>query len=135
MKRLLLTFMVGTALVACAPTEDEKAQPTLDNIEKLYAEGKYAATLDSITSLRERFPMAVEARKKALKIWQDASLKMAQKDVAETDIKLQEAIRMAENETDRLKRALLGAKRDSLQARYEAMCGVVRMIRMRQKQQ
>lgn len=127
--------MVGTALVACAPTEDEKAQPTLDNIEKLYAEGKYAATLDSITSLRERFPMAVEARKKALKIWKDASLKMAQKDVAETDIKLQEAIRMAENETDRLKRALLGAKRDSLQARYEAMCGVVRMIRMRQKQQ
>ena len=127
--------MVGTALVACAPTEDEKAQPTLDNIEKLYAEGKYAATLDSITSLRERFPMAVEARKKELKIWQDASLKMAQKDVAETDIKLQEAIRMAENETDRLKRALLGAKRDSLQARYEAMCGVVRMIRMRQKQQ
>lgn len=127
--------MVGTALVACAPTEDEKAQPTLDNIEKLYAEGKYAATLDSITSLRERFPMAVEARKKALKIWQDASQKMAQKDVADTDIKLQEAIRMAENETDRLKRALLGAKRDSLQARYEAMCGVVRMIRMRQKQQ
>lgn len=127
--------MVGTALVACAPTEDEKAQPTLDNIEKLYAEGKYAATLDSITSLRERFPMAVEARKKALKIGQDASLKMAQKDVAETDIKLQEAIRMAENETDRLKRALFGAKRDSLQARYEAMCGVVRMIRMRQKQQ
>lgn len=127
--------MVGTALVACAPTEDEKAQPTLDNIEKLYAEGKYAATLDSITSLRERFPIAVEARKKALMIWQDASLKMAQKDVAETDIKLQEAIRMAENETDRLKRALFGAKRDSLQARYEAMCGVVRMIRMRQKQQ
>lgn len=127
--------MVGTALVACTPTEDEKAQPTLDNIEKLYAEGKYAATLDSITSLRERFPMAVEARNKALKIWQDASLKMAQKDVAETDIKLQEAIRMAENETDRLKHALLGAKRDSLQARYEAMCGVVRMIRMRQKQQ
>lgn len=126
--------MVGTALVACAPTEDEKAQPTLDNIEKLYAEGKYAATLDSITSLRERFPMAVEARKKALKIWQDASLKMAQKDVAD-NIKLQEAIRMVENETDRLKRALLGAKRDSLQARYEAMCGVVRMIRMRQKQQ
>ena len=66
MKRILLTFMVGTALVACTPTEDEKAQPTLDNIEKLYAEGKYAATLDSITSLRERFPMAVEARKKAL---------------------------------------------------------------------
>lgn len=127
--------MVGTALVACAPTEDEKAQPTLDNIEKLYAEGKYAATLDSITSLRERFPMAVEARKKTLKIWQDASLKMAQKDVADTDVRLQEAIRMAENETDRLKRALLGAKRDSLQARYEAMCGVVRMIRMRQKQQ
>lgn len=126
--------MVGTALVACTPTEDEKAQPTLDNIEKLYAEGKYAATLDSITSLRERFPMAVEARKKTLKIWQDASLKMAQKDVADTDIKLQEAIRMAENETDRLKRALLGVKRDSLQARYEAMCGVVRMIRMRQKQ-
>ena len=28
---------------------------------------------------------------------------------------------------------MLGVKRDSLQARYDAMCGVVKMIRMRQK--
>ena len=30
---------------------------------------------------------------------------------------------------------MLGVKRDSLQARYDAMCGVVKMIRMRQKQE
>ena len=37
-------------------------------------------------------------------------------------------------ETDRYRRNMLGVRRDSLKARYEAMCGVVRMIHMRQKQ-
>ena len=37
--------------------------------------------------------------------------------------------------TDRYERNMLGVKRDSLQARYDAMCGVVKMIRMRQKQE
>ncbi len=119
---------------ACAKTDDEKAQDLLAQIDQLYAKGKYKETLDSITVLRDRFPMALESRRKALVVWQKASLAMAQKDVANTDIRLQEVARQIEETTDRLTRNMLLVKRDSLQARYEAMCGVVRMIHARQKQ-
>lgn len=119
---------------ACAKTDDEKAQDLLAQIDQLYAKDKYKETLDSITVLRERFPMAIESRRKALVVWQKASLAMAQKDVANTDIRLQEVTRQIEESTDRLARNMLLVKRDSLQARYEAMCGVVRMIHARQKQ-
>ena len=84
--------------------------------------------------LRDRYPKAVVARTEALRIWQDASLKMAQADVAATDNRLQEVEQELRTTTDRYRCNMLGVKRDSLQARYEAMCGVVRMIRMRQKQ-
>ena len=119
---------------ACAKTDDEKAQDLLAQIDQLYAKGKYKETLDSITVLRDRFPMALESRRKALVVWQKASLAMAQKDVANTDIRLQEVARQIEETTDRLARNMLLVKLDSLQARYEAMCGVVRMIHARQKQ-
>lgn len=134
MKYILLTTITLLLFTACAKTDDEKAQALLAQIDSLYAKGKYKETLDSITVLRDRFPMALESRRKALVVWQKASLAMAQKDVANTDIRLQEVARQIEETTDRLTRNMLLVKRDSLQARYEAMCGVVRMIHARQKQ-
>lgn len=134
MKYILLTIITLMLFTACAKTDDEKAQNLLAQIDQLYAKGKYKETLDSITVLRDRFPMALESRRKALVVWQKASLAMAQKDVANTDIRLQEVARQIEETTDRLTRNMLLVKRDSLQARYEAMCGVVRMIHARQKQ-
>ena len=127
-------FIIIMALAGCAKTDDEKAKPLLAKINTLYAGGKYREALDSIVVLRDRHPKAVVARTEALRIWQDASLKMAQADVAATDNRLQEVEQELRTTTDRYRRNMLGVKRDSLQARYEAMCGVVRMIRMRQKQ-
>lgn len=127
-------FIIIMALAGCAKTDDEKAKPMLAKINTLYAGGKYREALDSIVVLRDRYPKAVVARTEALRIWQDASLKMAQADVAATDNRLQEVEQELRTTTDRYRRNMLGVKRDSLQARYEAMCGVVRMIRMRQKQ-
>lgn len=127
-------FIIIMALAGCAKTDDEKAKPLLAKINTLYAGGKYREALDSIVVLRDRYPKAVVARTEALRIWQDASLKMAQADVAATDNRLQEVEQELRTTTDRHRRNMLGVKHDSLQARYEAMCGVVRMIRMRQKQ-
>ena len=127
-------FIIIMALAGCAKTDDEKAKPLLAKINTLYAGGKYREALDSIVVLRDRYPKAVVARTEALRIWQDASLKMAQADVAATDNRLQEVEQELRTTTDRSRCNMLGVKRDSLQARYEAMCGVVRMIRMRQKQ-
>lgn len=121
-------------LAGCAPTDEEKAAPLLSKIDSLYQRGSYREALDSITVLRDRYPKAVEARTKALVVWQNASLKMAQADVAQTDVQLQEANAKWNSETDMYKKNMLRVKCDSLKARYEAMCGVVRMIRARQKQ-
>ena len=88
----------------------------------------YAAALDSITSLRQQFPRAVNARRRALEIWQEASLKMTQDDIGRTDSALQAVTRQMEAETNIYKRNMLGVKRDSLQARYEGLIGTVRVI-------
>ena len=121
-------------MAGCTQTEDEKAAPLLAEIYALYEKGDYRAALDSITSLREHHPKAVKARKEALAVWQNASLKMAQDDVAKTDVLLHEATQQWNSETDLYKKNMLRVRCDSLQARYEAMCGVVRMIHLRQKQ-
>ena len=134
MKHIFSILLATLLLSSCAQTDEEKAAPLLAKIDSLYESGKYRATLDSITILRERYPKAVEARRHALGVWQAASLKMAQADVAATDLQLQEVSAFIEREHNLLRRNLLLVKRDSLQARYDAMCGVVRMIRIRQKQ-
>ncbi len=121
-------------LSACSQSEEDKAKPLLAKIDSLYKSGNYRATLDSIVQLREYYPQAIEARKTALRLWQNASLKLAQADVASTDIKLQEMTEALKTETNLYRRNMMTVKRDSLQARYEAMCGVVRMIHLRQKQ-
>lgn len=135
MKNGLWLFVLAILVVSCAEkSEDEKASLLMSQIESLYEKGEYTATLDSIESLRARFPRAIESRKRSLVIWQNASLKMAQVDIAQTDSALQTTIHQMNNEGNIYKRNMLGVKRDSLKARYEAMCGVVRMIHMRQKQ-
>ena len=135
MKHLLFAiFATSLLLSSCSPTDEDRAKPLMAKIDSLYKAGAYRVTLDSITLLRDKYPQAVEARRKALVVWQNASLKMAQADVARTDVQLQDVNARIGRETNLYRRNLLLVKRDSLQARYEAMCGVVRMIRARQKQ-
>ena len=126
--------IIAVTFVACAQTEDSKALSMLSKIEELYERGAYRQALDSITSLREKYPMAIQARKQALSIWQNASLKMAQLDIARTDSALQVVLTSIPLENNLYRANVLRMKRDSLKARYDAMCSVVRMIRMRQKQ-
>ena len=133
-KHTLLITVAAMLLASCAQTDEDKAKPLLNKIDSLYHNGNYRATLASITLLRNKYPQAIEARKKALDVWQDASLKMAQADVAKTDVQLQKVNEMLKQELKPYDRNMLLVKRDSLQARYEAMCGVVRMIHARQKQ-
>ncbi len=121
-------------ICSCTPSEDEKAARLLSQIKTLYDDGSYNEALDSIMALRMRFPKAIESRKEALRIWQNASLKQAQADIAQTDSALQTVLRNIPMESNLYKANMMRVERDSLKARYEAMCGVVRMIRMRQKQ-
>lgn len=130
-KFFYLIFLAAT-LASCQQTEDEKAAPLMNKIDSLYKAGNYTATLNAITQLRANHPKAIESREKALKIWQDASLKMTQKDIGLTDSALQATISQYNMERDLYKKNMLRVKRDSLQVRYDALCGTVRVIYKRQ---
>lgn len=106
----------------------------MKKIESLYQRGEYQATLNAITQLRAKHPRAIKSRQRALVIWQDASLKMTQRDIGLTDSALQATIQQMNAESSLLRRNQLRVKRDSLQVRYDALCGTVRIIHARQKQ-
>ena len=91
-KVFFLTAVAAVMLLSCGPTESDHAAALVAQIEQLYADGKYQTVLDSITSLRQRYPKEVEARRHVLPIWQDASLRIAQADIARTDSALQATI-------------------------------------------
>lgn len=131
----LLAFGAFAVMAAgCAHKCGTEADRRLAEIETLFADGRYQTVLDSISSLRRRCPEAVEQRRQALKIWQEASLKLTQADIARTDSALQAVTRQMEAATTIRERNFIGVKRDSLQVRYEALCGTVRVIHRRQSE-
>lgn len=136
MKNLItsvMTCFILFALSACQKTtEDEKALPMLEGIEKLVERKDFRSALDSIIILRDRFPKALQARKRALELWQEASLLQAQHEVEVTDTALQATIAAIDKAPTLLEQNLLRNKRDSLKARYDAECAVVRIIRAKQ---
>lgn len=131
-KATLLTLAAMALMASCQKTEDEKAASLMNKIDSLYKAGNYQATLNAITRLRANHPKAVESREKALKIWQDASLKMTQAEIGRTDSALQAKIAQYGAEKDLYRKNMLRVKRDSLQVRYDALCGTVRVIHKRQ---
>lgn len=131
-KATLLTLAAMALMASCQKTEDEKAASLMNKIDSLYKACNYQATLNAITRLRANHPKAVESREKALKIWQDASLKMTQAEIGRTDSALQATIAQYGAEKDLYRKNMLRVKRDSLQVRYDALCGTVRVIHKRQ---
>ena len=138
MKNLIISamaFLMVFGLSACHhQTDDEKAQLMLDEIEARVNDGDFRPALDSIVILRNRYPKAIKAREKALELWQKASLLQAQHEVEVTDSALQATLIEIENAPTLLEQNMLRNKRDSLKARYDANCGVVRIIRAKQKE-
>lgn len=136
MKAMVFFLMAVAAvtLLSCGPTESDKAAELVAQIEQLYADGKYQTVLDSITSLRQRYPKEVEARRRVLPIWQDASLRIAQADIARTDSALQATIAEMEAAKTIRERNFIGIRRDSLQVRYDVLVGTVRVIHRRQQE-
>lgn len=126
--------VAAVTLLSCGPTESDNAAALVAQIEQLYADGKYQTVLDSITSLRQRYPKEIEARRRVLPIWQDASLRIAQADIARTDSALQATIAEMEAAKTIRERNFIGIRRDSLQVRYDVLVGTVRVIHRRQQE-
>ena len=129
-------FLLFTALLlaSCQLSPDEQAARALQRIDSLYASHNYQATLNAIRQLRDQYPRAIKAREKALKIWQEASLKMTQQEIGLTDAALQAVTAQWKTEQNIGRRNRLRAQIDSLQVRYDALCGTVRVIHRRQRE-
>ena len=131
MKPIYLLF-IAFVLGSCQPSADERAAQDLHRIDSLYAARDYHGTLNAIRQLRDNHPKAVKARQRALKIWQNASLKLTQQDIGLTDSALQAVTAQWKAEQNISRRNRLRAKVDSLQVRYDARCGTGRVIHRRQ---
>lgn len=144
-KGMLYVALTG-ALCGCNG-EGKKAEELLGAIRTEYETGKYDDALAHIDSLRKKFPEAIEARKEALKIYQDAELKKAQTHLASLDTTLQRL----RGEYDKLKTeveqhkqqgvataeeltrlTLRRLKLDSLQTRFDVEVAKIKYIHKRQ---
>ena len=150
--RLIMTICVATAVVmtACSSNDAQKsAEGMLEKAEKYFSEGSYDRAKIAIDSLRKVYPGAVETRKKALKLFQDISLKEAQEDLALTDSIMQKVgldykyikekvekdkaeLRATAEELELLTRTKM--KYDSLKVRFDMQCAKIKYIHKKQKE-
>ena len=150
--RLIITICVAAAVVmtACSSNDAQKsAEGLLEKAEKYFSEGSYDRAKIAIDSLRKVYPGAVETRKKALKLFQDISLKEAQEDLALTDSIMQKVgldykyikekvekdkaeLRATAEELELLTRTKM--KYDSLKVRFDMQCAKIKYIHKKQKE-
>ena len=150
--RLIITICVAAAVVmtACSSNDAQKsAEGMLEKAEKYFSEGSYDRAKIAIDSLRKVYPGAVETRKKALKLFQDISLKEAQEDLALTDSIMQKVgldykyikekvqkdkaeLRAPAEELELLTRTKM--KYDSLKVRFDMQCAKIKYIHKKQKE-
>lgn len=151
MKQLpILLFLALTLLYSsCRKSPDEQAAPLMQTIETHYAAKQYKQVLAGIDSLRKQFPLAIQTRKNALRLYQTTELILVQTDLAATDSALQQteaAVRRLEQEVNRLRTAGMASPhilhlltttricRDSLQTRFDIQCAKIKYIHKRQKE-
>ena len=149
-KTIVLLFAITVVLVSCGGNDAQKtAEDMLEKAEKYFSEGSYDRAKITIDSLRKVYPGAVETRKKALKLFQDISLKEAQEDLALTDSIMQAVsldykyikdkvekdkaqLRATAEELELMTRTKM--KLDSLKVRFDMQCAKIKYIHKKQKE-
>ena len=147
---LRLAFCVTFSTVLLISCEkNPEAKQLLKEIQADYEAGNYQRVIYSIDSMRHYYPDAVEERREALKFHQEASLKMAQANLAEVDSALQAAIRQFDEmkpQVEAHRKACTATKeelqqfnelrayRDSLQGVFNLECAKIKYIHKRQKE-
>jgi len=145
-----LPLAVALIIAACSGNSDEeKANKLLGDATQQIESGEYTKALTTIDSLRKTYPNNVEARKQALTLYQQASLKMAQQDLANTDSLMaivseeysqlkakvdqdRAELKATLEETQQLN--LTKAKLDSLKVRFDMQCAKIKYIHKKQKE-
>lgn len=149
-KRIDIIFIAITlALAACGSSEKDKVDQLLNEATQQMESKEYAKAFQTIDSLRKTYPHDVDARKRALSLYQQVSLKQAQEDLAKTDSliaivsdeynqlkdKVEQdrvELKASYEETERLN--LTKAKLDSLKVRFDMQCSKIKYIHKKQKE-
>lgn len=150
-KKILPLITFALVLAACGEDKATKAtKAILEQAQLEYTNKHYDKALHLIDSLRKTYPQAIEARKTALKLFQDVSLTQAQEDLERTDQQIQKVkaeYNRMKAEADRAKRALQATttqlqavtlkkiELDSLQVRFDMQCAKIKYIHKKQKEQ
>lgn len=138
----------AAALMACGNGQRQQARQLLEQARFAQAHGRYDETLRLVDSLRRTCPKAIDERRQALKLHQEASLKQAQELIIHYEAELQQAEReyqrMQElvrtdyrpeyHQADGQSLTMLRQRRDSLQLLYDTQAAKIRYIHRRQKQ-
>lgn len=152
MKKKLLSLLATAVITmtACGDSTDNGGvEQLLDHATNLIEAGDYDAALMTIDSLRKNYPNDVDARKKALNLYQRASLAQAQADLANTDSLMtivskeyselktrverdRAQLKATYEETESLN--LAKAKLDSLKVRFDMQCAKIKYIHKKQKE-
>lgn len=128
---------------------DKKAGELLNEAQAEFESGEYTKAISTIDSLRKKFPKAIEARKKALSLYQQVELKRAELRVQDADTVLQrveqeyqkmkatvDSLKSKGSATvDQLRNVnLLRVKRDSLKTVFDVECAKIKYIKKRMEE-
>lgn len=148
-RHMALVLITTLSLIACGNKVEKEAEALLEQANKQYANKQYDQALRTIDSLRKTYPEAIDTRNKALRLYQDVSLKQAQDDLANTDTLLQRTKAEYDSmkvKVDRAKAELKATEaelqaltlkrieRDSLQTRFDMQCAKIKYIHKKQKE-
>lgn len=145
-----LALCMMMLLAACGgKSVDEKAGKLLEQAQTQFEQGAYTEALATIDSLRKNCPDAIEARKKALRLYQEVELKRARITVEETDSVLQRVEReyqALKQKVDALREKSLATEdqlrevnlmrvyRDSLKTVFDVECAKIKYIKKKMEE-
>ena len=70
MKKILAILTIGTLIISCGESIEQKATHHLDNAKQAFSMGNYNVAKQEIDSIRILYPKAFEARKQGIRLMQ-----------------------------------------------------------------
>jgi outer membrane protein assembly factor BamD (BamD/ComL family) len=148
-QNILLLFILFLLFPACKRDVDKNAEILYQKAEQEFHEANFDKARADLDEIKHRYPNAIETRKKAIILRQNIELKDAQIKLAVVDsalyaINLTYKYIRSKAETDKNKGAATREeltevittriKRDSLQVKFDLLCGQIRYIHKKQKE-
>lgn len=148
-KTILCMTMLAAVLTACSDNKQDAANAMLEQANRQFEQQQYDRALITIDSLRKVYPGAIETRRRALRLQQDIELKRSQEELALVDSALQAVKHDYEYQKQKVEKDKVElratpeeltmltktrVRRDSLQTRFDVLCGKIRYIHKKQKE-